>query len=158
MHHESMRRHVVLAISGVVAAGVAFALITLADDDVDAAKVINTGGVTVLVAAEPDPDVLVAGVGMEGGRLTLVGGQCVGLGDADAAAVVVWPHGTQVRGSGEELELIADGIVLHIGNIVHGGVADFQGHPSPQDENFDDQVSDACVGRGYIHITDVHAR
>jgi hypothetical protein len=147
-----------LAISvAAVAAGVTVALAALAGDDADAARVVDAGGVTVLVAAEPDPDALVAGVGLEGGRVTLVGGQCLGLGRGDAAAGVVWPHGTEVRGSGRAVELVVDGVRLHIGSKVDGGVADLEGQPSPRDEDFDGRVSDACVGRGYLHLTDVQA-
>lgn len=82
------------------------------------------------------------GVGVVG-TLGLVGGKCVGLVDeaGTKGAVIVWPSGTTVRGSGRSLAVTSQGVTVRIGDEIDAGTQ--TGLTFPE---FEERLPEECDG------------
>lgn len=76
-----------------------------------------------------DVDVIIAGKkwwGSQGTKVASIGtlaliDDCLGIRQGDRAFVAVWPEGTQVSGSDEQIILQVDEQELHIGDVISFG-------------------------------------
>jgi hypothetical protein len=82
-------------------------------------EVLHAGGVSVLTLNE-EFERGGAGVGIFG-TLSLVGERCVGFVMREEEALLVFPPGTSVTGSGPELAIQVQGERLHLGDRFSGG-------------------------------------
>lgn len=117
-------------------------------------QVIEAGEAVVLVEGR---DLIlgteaIAGVGITG-TLGLVGGTCVGFvdgfgDDAGDGTIIVWPAGTTVDGSGEDLTITADGATVTIGDTVDGGSAQVTAFPE-----FDGRLPEECEDAPLVDVS-----
>lgn len=93
---------------------------------------------------------VIAGVGITG-TLGLVGGTCVGfvddVGDAGDGTIIVWPAGTMVDGSGEDLTITADGATVGVGDTFDGGSAQVTEFPE-----FDGRLPEECEDTPLVDV------
>jgi hypothetical protein len=91
-----------------------------------------------------------AGVGVEG-TIDLIGGTCVGLipPSGRGGAVIVWPPGTQVRGSGDSLSITSQGVTVHIGD----GIDDAGTQHGLRFPEFEEGLPEECQGS---ELMDLH--
>jgi hypothetical protein len=84
-----------------------------------------------------------AGVGV-GGRLVLVGGQCVGFIFGTAPTLIHFPNGTSVSGSGQQLVISVEGVSLHIGDRFEAGSREGESRPLSDFGDLDQQAPGPC--------------
>jgi hypothetical protein len=87
-----------------------------------------------------------AGVGIAG-TLGLVADRCVGFVSDGEGSVIVWPAGTSVSGSGEDLTITSEGETVRLGDQVEGG--SLQRNDFPE---FDGRLPAACRGFPLIDV------
>ena len=112
------------------------------------ARVIEAGSAVVLVEGR-DLNLTgtdEAGVGIAG-TLGLVGDRCVGFVSDGDGSVIVWPAGTSVSGSGEDLTITSEGKTVRLGDQVEAGSLQRSDFPE-----FDGRLPDACRGFPLIDV------
>lgn len=101
-------------------------------------RVLEAGQVVVLVEGRSLRTQDTAGTGM-GVTLALIGDRCVGTGKGEDPRILVWPAGTSVSGSGEDVTIETGGRVLHLGDSVAGGTTQRTRYPE-----LDDRLPEEC--------------
>jgi hypothetical protein len=112
--------------------------------------VVTHGQTSILVAARnPDSQLDQGGVGVTG-TLVLVGNRCVGFRTPSSDAsptMIVWPHGTEVSGTGESVVIRSQGKSVRLGEEFAGGSARRSHFPK-----LEGQLPRACRGNRMVDV------
>jgi hypothetical protein len=105
-------------------------------------EVVNAGTVSVLTETDAFTGAA-GGVGVDG-SLTLVGGRCVGFGFGGRPTLIVFPKGTSVTGSGQDLIISVAGVHLRLGDHFSAGSRENESRSLSSYGDLDHQTPAAC--------------
>jgi hypothetical protein len=153
MTRGTIRYGAAFAVVAVVILAIAWVALSLRENTDPDTRVLHPGDVFVLMETEEYTG-MVAGVGIAG-RLGLVGGHCVGFaGGGSRGVLIVFPPGTTVHGTGDDLVIDTGEVELRLGDRFDGGSR--RSDPAPLSEygDLDQQVPKQCRGMEAMDVSD----